>query len=99
MLLLFSLVLLLQTQWCSCGIIDQEIKVVKDSEVPAYHAFNEGVSLDGIGDVEGARMQYLKALSIKPDLEEALLNLGSLYDRTDRVDEASGLNLRMRERK
>ncbi len=88
MLLLFSLVLLLQTQWCSCGNIDQEIKVVKDSEVPAYHAFNEGVSLDGIGDVEGARMQYLKALSIKPDLEEALLNLGSLYDRTDRVDEA-----------
>jgi len=57
-----------------------EVKIVQPHEVPAYNAFNSAVMVEGSRPLE-ALILYRSALDLKPDLEEALLNIGSLYDR------------------
>ena len=67
---------------------ESDVKYVEPHEIPAYNAFNEGVSLEGSDPVQ-ALAQYKLALQLKPDLEEALLNIGSLHSRLN--DDESAL--------
>lgn len=41
--------------------------------------FVQGQSYEQMGDIENARVGYLKALEIKPDYTDALYNMGALY--------------------
>ncbi|GMH56977.1 hypothetical protein TrST_g9701 [Triparma strigata] len=89
---LVLLVLLLHLQilhFASPRVLDteQEVKYVDEADLPAYNLFNLGVSLESSSSTQAIEA-YREALALKPDLEEALLNLGVVLDRVGQSDEA-----------
>ncbi|GMH48034.1 hypothetical protein TL16_g00200 [Triparma laevis f. inornata] len=78
-------ILHLKIQLISPRILDtEEIKYVDEADLPAYNLFNLGVSLDDGSSAtssNNAIEAYRSAIALKPDLEEALLNLGVALDR------------------
>ena len=64
-----------------------EPRLVEVHEIPAFHAYNSAVSIEA-SNPHGALDFYRRALEIKPDLEDALLNIGSLYDRIGDIESA-----------
>jgi hypothetical protein len=74
---------------------------VEEEDIPAYVSFNEGVAAEGRYDSGAGRYDsgaalhyYLEALRMKPNLYEALLNLGCLYDKLSEAEasESPGLS-------
>lgn len=57
---------------------------------PAAYAacFNLAVARGNVGDDSGAERDYLKAIALAPAFIEARLNLGTLYERMNRPDDA-----------
>lgn len=57
---------------------------------PFDHAvyFNLGVTQSNLGDLDAAEQAYLKALDLAPAFPQARLNLGLLYERQGKVDQA-----------
>jgi predicted O-linked N-acetylglucosamine transferase (SPINDLY family) len=57
---------------------------------PAAYAacFNLAVARGNVGDDAGAARDYLKAIELAPAFVEARLNLGTLYERMNRPDDA-----------
>jgi predicted O-linked N-acetylglucosamine transferase (SPINDLY family) len=57
---------------------------------PAAYAacFNLAVARGNVGDDAGAAREYLKAIELAPAFVEARLNLGTLYERMNRPDDA-----------
>jgi len=57
---------------------------------PAAYAacFNLAVARGNVGDDAGAEREYLRAIAMAPGFIEARLNLGTLYERLNRPDEA-----------
>ena len=57
---------------------------------PAAYAacFNLAVARGNVGDDAGAVRDYLKAIELAPGFVEARLNLGTLYERMNRPDDA-----------
>ena len=57
---------------------------------PAVYAacFNLAVARGNVGDAAGAERDYLKAIALAPGFVEARLNLGTLYERMNRPDDA-----------
>jgi predicted O-linked N-acetylglucosamine transferase (SPINDLY family) len=57
---------------------------------PAAYAvrFNLAVMRGNVGDDAGAEQDYLKAIALAPGFAEARLNLGTLYERMNRQDDA-----------
>jgi predicted O-linked N-acetylglucosamine transferase (SPINDLY family) len=57
---------------------------------PAVYAacFNLAVARGNVGDDAGAERDYLKAIALAPAFVEARLNLGTLYERMNRPDDA-----------
>jgi predicted O-linked N-acetylglucosamine transferase (SPINDLY family) len=57
---------------------------------PAAYAacFNLAVARGNVGDDAGAERDYLKAIALAPAFVEARLNLGTLYERMNRPDDA-----------
>ena len=57
---------------------------------PAAYAacFNLAVARGNVGDDAGAERDYLKAIALAPAFIEARLNLGTLYERMNRQDDA-----------
>ena len=57
---------------------------------PAAYAacFNLAVARGNVGDDAGAARDYLKAIELAPGFVEARLNLGTLYERMNRPDDA-----------
>ena len=57
---------------------------------PAAYAvrFNLAVARGNVGDDAGAERDYLQIITLAPDFVEARLNLGTLYERMNRPDEA-----------
>jgi predicted O-linked N-acetylglucosamine transferase (SPINDLY family) len=57
---------------------------------PAAYAaiFNVAVARGNAGDDAGSERDYLKAIALAPAFVEARLNLGSLYERMNRPDDA-----------
>jgi predicted O-linked N-acetylglucosamine transferase (SPINDLY family) len=57
---------------------------------PAVYAaiFNLAVARGNVADDAGAEREYLKAIALAPGFAEARLNLGTLYERMNRPDDA-----------
>jgi predicted O-linked N-acetylglucosamine transferase (SPINDLY family) len=57
---------------------------------PAAYAaiFNLAVARGNVGDDAGSERDYLKAIALAPAFVEARLNLGTLYERMNRPDDA-----------
>jgi predicted O-linked N-acetylglucosamine transferase (SPINDLY family) len=57
---------------------------------PYAHAayFNYALALSNAGDLAGAESAYRKAIEIYPDFVQPRLNLGMLYERMGRIDNA-----------
>ena len=62
------------------------------SETPFTHfaQFNLGTVLLNAGDLEGARRAYLRAIELSPAFVQPRFNLGSVYEKLGRFDEAIG---------
>jgi tetratricopeptide (TPR) repeat protein len=65
---------------------------VLEEDIRAYTLYNQAVNLNNHPDNPGALKQaievYKEALNLKQDLGEALINLGTLYDKLGQVDAA-----------
>lgn len=66
-----------------------ETWVAHTSSPAAYAAiFNLAVARGNVADDAGAEREYLKAIALAPGFAEARLNLGTLYERMNRPDDA-----------
>ncbi|MFS2081400.1 tetratricopeptide repeat protein [Telluria sp. Tellsp131] len=63
---------------------------IEHTASPAAYAacFNLAVARGNVGDDAGAARDYLKAIELAPGFVEARLNLGTLYERMNRPDDA-----------
>ena len=50
--------------------------------------FNLGVLLDSLGDLDGAKNAYLQAVSLAPAFMQPHFNLGTIYERAGRIEQA-----------
>ncbi|PHS28854.1 MAG: hypothetical protein COA85_02705 [Robiginitomaculum sp.] len=67
--------------------IDEELLITKDL---AATYVNRGIVKANRGDIEGALDDYETALKIKPNLGDALANMGSAYLYAERYEDALG---------
>ncbi|HWC89515.1 MAG TPA: tetratricopeptide repeat protein, partial [Pirellulales bacterium] len=60
---------------------------------PVLH-FEHGTTLFQQGELEPAAADYQRAFELKPDFQEAALNLGAIFEQQSRFDEALVWSLR-----
>lgn len=63
---------------------------VTRNKSPYLHAayFNLGVTLGNLGDAEGSRNAYQRAIELAPEFLQPRLNLGSQFEREGKIDSA-----------
>ena len=71
------------------------VKYVDPSDFPAYEMFNDAIEMEHkYNNPVLAKEKYLKALKMKPDMEEAMINLGTLLEKEGDRDGAVGMFMR-----
>jgi tetratricopeptide (TPR) repeat protein len=68
-------------------VTKENTRTIEYHELPAFHAYNAAVDMD-LSDPLGALDLYRTALEIKPDFDDALLNIGSVYRQLGDIDSA-----------
>lgn len=94
MLLLSLLLILLASNHPSLAadgtnVQTENVKYIDPADFPAYDTFNAAIFAEHTNnDLSQAKQLYEKALTMKPDMEEAMINLGSLLDKLGDRDAA-----------
>ncbi|CAM9221466.1 unnamed protein product [Discosporangium mesarthrocarpum] len=68
--------------------IPEEIVDITEAEFPAYDAYNEGIRLKNHGAVNASVQAFHRAITLKPDLSMAWVNMGVALTELDLIEEA-----------